>query len=212
MLQKLWAPGQDRPRRRRSDQSCRSRSLECSRARLSRIGFNELGRDEEAIKEAERAIELNPADSAAHLDLAISAKRSDPERAIVEARRAIELGPENSLAYQLLINCLFESRRDKEVAEFGREWLAVTPYDAAAHSALGSAMAENGDLVSAARHVGYVMMLRPEVEASACRSTPDSAFVGQGTGWVAAVARDRCKCPGLATNAGRTRVVTRDVS
>jgi tetratricopeptide (TPR) repeat protein len=98
------------------------------------------------------------------LDLGISLRRSDQERAIAETRRAIQLGPENSSAYQFLMNCLFESHRYNEAADLGREWLAVSPYDAAAHSALGSALAENGDLVSAAQHLGYVMMLRPEVE------------------------------------------------
>jgi len=128
------------------------------------LALNALGRDEEAIKEAERAIELNPDDSAAHLDLAISAKRSDPQRAIAGARRAIDVGPENSSAYQLLMNCLFESDRYKECIELGREWLFVSPYDEAVHSALGVAMVQNGDPVSAARHVGYVMMLRPKYE------------------------------------------------
>src|SRR5438067_8934720 len=75
---------------------------------FSALSLSELGRDEEAIKEAERAIELNSADSGAHLQLAISLKRSDTERAIVEARRAIELGPENSSAYQFLTNCFLE--------------------------------------------------------------------------------------------------------
>jgi tetratricopeptide (TPR) repeat protein len=128
------------------------------------LSLNELGKDEEAIKEAERAVELNPASSTAHLDLAISAKRSDLERAIAEARHAIDLGPENSLAYPFLMNCLFESRRYDEAIQFGREWLSVTPYDAAAHSGLGSALAKNGDLVSAAAHLGYVMLLGPEAE------------------------------------------------
>jgi tetratricopeptide (TPR) repeat protein len=128
------------------------------------LSLSELGQDEEAIKEAEHGIELKPSDSAAHLQLAISVKRSDLERAIAEARRAIELGSENSSAYNLLMNCLFESRRYHEAADLGREWLVVAPYDAAAHSALASALAENGDLVSAAQHLGYVMMLRPEVE------------------------------------------------
>jgi tetratricopeptide (TPR) repeat protein len=128
------------------------------------LGLSELGQDEEAIKEAERAVELNPANSAPHLDLAICVKRNDEERAIAEGRRAIELGPENSSAYQFLMNCLFESRRYNEAADLGREWLAISPYDVAAHSALGSALAENGDLVSAARHLAYVMMLRPGVD------------------------------------------------
>jgi tetratricopeptide (TPR) repeat protein len=128
------------------------------------LSLSELGRDEEAIKEAERAIELKPSDSAGHLQLAISVKRSDPERAIAEARRAIELGPEDSSAYQLLMSCLFESGRYNEVADLGRELLALTPYDATAHTSLASVLAANGDLVSAARHLGYVMMLRPELE------------------------------------------------
>jgi tetratricopeptide (TPR) repeat protein len=91
-------------------------------------------------------------------------KRNDEERAIVEGRRAIKLGPENSAAYQFLVNCLFESHRYNEAADLGREWLAISPYDAAAHSALGSALVENGDLVLAAQHLAYVMMLRPGVE------------------------------------------------
>jgi len=128
------------------------------------LSLSELGNDEKAIKEAERAIQLNPPDSAAHLHLAISVKRTDTERAIAESRSAIELGPENSSAYQLLMNCLFESHRYDEAIELGREWLALWPYDVAAHSALGVGLVENGDLGSAARHMGYVMMLRPEVE------------------------------------------------
>ena len=133
------------------------------------LSLSELGRDKEAIKEAERAIELNPSDSGAHLQLAISLKRSDTERAIVEARRAIELGPENSLAYQFLTNCFLELRRYNEVSDLGREWLAVSPYDATVHAVLGTAMAENGDLKKAALHLGYVMMLRPEAEQAHAR-------------------------------------------
>jgi tetratricopeptide (TPR) repeat protein len=128
------------------------------------LSLSELGHDEEAIKEAERATELNPTGSAPHLDLAISLRRSDQERATAEARHTIQLGPENSSAYQFLMNCLFELHRYDEASDLGREWLAVSPYDAAAHSALGSVLAENGDLVSAAQHLGYAMMLRPEVE------------------------------------------------
>jgi tetratricopeptide (TPR) repeat protein len=62
------------------------------------------------------------------------------------------------------MNCLVESHRYNEASDLGREWLAVTPYDAAAHSALSVAMAESRDLISAAQHFGYVMMLRPQFE------------------------------------------------
>jgi tetratricopeptide (TPR) repeat protein len=145
------------------------------------LSLNQLGRDDEAIKEAERAIELDPADSAAHLDLAISVKRSDTERAIAEARRAIDLGPENSLAYQFLMNCLFEAKRYDEANDLGREWLAITPYDAAAHSALGVALAQNGDLASAAQHLGYVMMLRPGLEQAHAQLRQVLVALARGT-------------------------------
>ena len=128
------------------------------------LSLSELGQDEEAIKEAERAIELSPSNSVAHLQLAISVKRTDMERAIEEARRAIDFGPENSSAYQFLMNCLLESHRYNEAAEVGRQWLAVSPYEVAPHSALAAALAEAGDLGSAAQQLGYVMILRPEFE------------------------------------------------
>jgi tetratricopeptide (TPR) repeat protein len=128
------------------------------------LGLTELGRDEEAIKESERAIELNPNDSDVRLDLAVSIRRSNPERANAEARRAIELGPENSSAYQFLMSSLLEDHGYTEAADLGREWLTLSPYDVAAHSALGAALAQRGDLASAAQHLGYVMMLQPGAE------------------------------------------------
>jgi len=40
----------------------------------------------------------------------------------------------------------------------------LSPFDVAAHSALAVAMAQTGELATAARHLGYVMMLRPNAE------------------------------------------------
>ena len=131
---------------------------------LHALGLNKLGDDAEAVKEAERAVQLAPLDSEAHLNLAIAAQRTDMERAIAEARRAIELGPENFSAYQLLMKCLVESKRYNEAVAFGPEWLAVSPFEVAAHSSLAVAMAQTGDVSAAARQLGYVMMLQPNAE------------------------------------------------
>ena len=49
------------------------------------LSLSELGDDAEAVKEAERAVELAPIDSIAHLNLAITAKRTNMQRAIAEA-------------------------------------------------------------------------------------------------------------------------------
>jgi len=131
---------------------------------LHALSLSELGDDVEAVKEAERAVQLAPMDSEAHLSLAITAARTDMVRAIAEARRAIELGPENSSAYQLLMKCLVDSGRYSEAAAFGPEWLAVTPFDVTAHSSVAVAKAQTGDLVTAARQLGYVMLLQRNAE------------------------------------------------
>jgi len=128
------------------------------------LSLSELGDNAEAVKEGERAIELAPMDSGAHVNLAIATKRADMERAMAEARRAIELGPENFSASQLLMKFLLESGRFNEAAALGPEWLAVSPFDVVAHSSVAVAMAQTGDLATAARHLGYVMMLRPNAE------------------------------------------------
>jgi Flp pilus assembly protein TadD len=128
------------------------------------LTLNQLGRTGEAVKEAERAVQLDPNSSDAHLDLAISIKPQDLERAMEGSRRAIELGPENSLAYQFLMNCLLDSRSYKEATGLGREWLAVAPYNTIAHLPLASGMAGDGDLVSAANQLGYVMLLSPNLQ------------------------------------------------
>ena len=131
---------------------------------LHALTLSELGQDAEAVKEGERAVELAPMDSAAHLNLAIAAARTDVERAMSEARRAIELGSENLSAYRSLMASLVESKRYNEAAAFGPEWLAVTPFDVSAHSSLAGAMAQTGDLSGAARQFGYVMVLQPNSE------------------------------------------------
>jgi protein O-mannosyl-transferase len=112
---------------------------------------------------------LAPADSTAHLNLAIAAKRTDMERAIAEARRAIELGPENFSAYPLLMKCLVESERYNEAAAFGPEWLTMSPFEVTAHSSLAVALAQTGDLSAAARQLGYVMMLQPKGDEALTR-------------------------------------------
>src|SRR5215469_9024006 len=67
------------------------------------------------------------------------------------------------------MNCLLESRRYDEAVQLGREWLAVSPYELPPHLALVSALLESGDRASAAQHLGYVMMLRPDVEETAAQ-------------------------------------------
>jgi Flp pilus assembly protein TadD len=135
-----------------------------SRARQVRaLILDDLGRNEEALEEAEHAVALSPADPAAHLQLAMTAKQVHMESAISEVRRAIQLGPENSGAYKFLMSCLLESHRNAEAINLAYDWLAVSPFSADVHYGLALALGENGELAKAATQFGYVMMLRPDL-------------------------------------------------
>ena len=92
--------------------------------RFHALTLDDLDRNEDALKEAQRAVELSPMDPATHLQLAMSAKRNEMERAILEARRAIELGPENSAAYKFLMSCLLEAHRNDEAIELAEAQVA----------------------------------------------------------------------------------------
>jgi serine/threonine-protein kinase len=57
----------------------------------------------------------------------------------------------------------------------------MSPYDAGAHSALASALAETGDLPSAAQHLGYVVMLRSDLEQAHARLQRVLLSLARGT-------------------------------
>ena len=116
----------------------------------------------EALEQAERAVELNPADSACHEQLAEIAAKQDLERAISEARRALELGPENAFAYYVLVNCLVQSQRDEEAIAAAADALTISPFSAETHFTLGLAVVRKGDLLNAINQFAYALLLRPD--------------------------------------------------
>ncbi len=131
--------------------------------RFLALALDYLNTPTEALEQAERAVELNPADSACHGQLAeIAAKQGQLERAISEARRALELGPENASAYNVLLNCLLRSHRDEEAIATAAAALTVSPFSAETHCTLGLAMARQGDLLNAINQFAYALLLRPD--------------------------------------------------
>ena len=76
--------------------------------------MNDANRANEALPQAERAVELDPGDGACHLQFGmVLARQGQMERAISETRRAFELGPENPAAYNFLLLCLSQSERGR---------------------------------------------------------------------------------------------------
>src|SRR2546422_3188373 len=124
--------------------------------------LNYLNIRTKALKQAERAVELNPADSACHEQLAEIAAKQDLERAISEARRALELGPENAFAYYVLVNCLVQSQRDEEAIAAAADALTISPFSAETHFTLGLAVVRKGDLLNAINQFAYALLLRPD--------------------------------------------------
>jgi len=126
---------------------------------------NDAGRTDEALSHAQRAVALDPMDGACHLQLGmILVRQNQVEPAIAEMLRALELEPENVSAYNLLQAGLSKTGRGDEAIRVALEGLAVDPHDAELHHALGVSLARKGELVPAARHFVYALLLRPELD------------------------------------------------
>jgi tetratricopeptide (TPR) repeat protein len=132
--------------------------------RFSALVLNDLGRTSEALPHAQRAVEMIPLDGASHLELGIAlAGQGQMEPALGQVRRALELGPENPAAWDFLLFCLSKLGRTDEAINAARDGLAVFPYRSELHHALGVALAQKQDFVTAANHFVYALLLRPDL-------------------------------------------------
>jgi tetratricopeptide (TPR) repeat protein len=124
--------------------------------------MSNLGRIDDAVVEARRAVQLDPLGSDGHAQLSLLlANKDDVDGAIEEARRAVALGPENLLARSVLVASLLYAHRIDEAVAAGHDGLSVSPFSADVHRNLGLALAQNGDLVTAANQFAYALLLRP---------------------------------------------------
>ena len=132
---------------------------------MARI-LDEAGQSEEALHEAERAVEIAPLNSVTHLELAdLLYRQKNLEKAIKEAHVSLDLGPENPRAHFVLLASLFYHGED--ASDAAREALAVSPYNAEIHHLLGAALAQKGDAIGAFNQLAYAILIKPEwTEAS----------------------------------------------
>lgn len=129
--------------------------------RFLAAALSDSGRADEALSHAQRAVALSPMDGACHLLLGIVlVRQGQMELAIGEARRALELGPEDSGTYNLLLICLSKLGRNDEVIDVARNGLAAYPLDAVLHHTLGVSLMQKEDVITAARHFVYALLLR----------------------------------------------------
>lgn len=106
----------------------------------------QTGRDDEALKLIEHAIELDPEYAEAHFNLGnILAGRGSLDRAIACYQKAIELQPDYSEAKFNLGDALLKAGRIDDAIASLKSAIHSKPQYVAAHSLLGTAFAAKGD-------------------------------------------------------------------
>jgi Flp pilus assembly protein TadD len=116
---------------------------------------------DEAAREFQRAVELDPRSSHARDHLAaVHAERGRWREALAEHLAALALDPGNAAAHYHLASFLAASGPEMAVAEF-RESIRLEPEHADAHLGLGMALADQGEGEEARRELAEAIRLDP---------------------------------------------------
>ena len=133
------------------------------------------GRTEEALRQYQRAVEINPSFVEAHENLGVLLAQEDQTaEATRHFRKAIELQPDCSDAYNGLGNILANQGHVAEAINHYRKAVEIKPDFAAAHYNLGNALASQGRYAEAIGHFQRALELRPDDVAA--RRSLDAAL------------------------------------
>ena len=134
------------------------------------LGFvlEQLGRQNEAEHDYERALELNPGLARAHNNLGTARAR---QGRFAEARahlaEVVRLEPANAGAYNNLGGVFLQERQFAAAARHFRSALDLNPDHADAHANLGIALAQQGLFDEAMRHFDQALRIDPRHAAAA---------------------------------------------
>ena len=82
-----------------------------------------LNRNEDAVKQYLKALEINPADPEVHHNLGVGYSRAgDKEKAIKEFEKAIEIEPSYGLAYMSLAGMYANQGNAEKAEEIEKKW------------------------------------------------------------------------------------------
>jgi tetratricopeptide (TPR) repeat protein len=116
-----------------------------------------------AIGEWRRALQLGPAEAAAHFNLANAlSKTASTMEAIEEYERALELSPDHAEAHNNLGYLLAGLQRLEEAVPHFEKAVEANPANANAQQNLGMALAQSGRTEEALRHLERAVEIRPE--------------------------------------------------
>jgi tetratricopeptide (TPR) repeat protein len=130
---------------------------------------------EEAIKEIDRAIELNPNDPACHINKGIAlGELGRYEEAIKEIDRAIELNPNDPACHNNKGNALGELGRHEEAIEEYNKAIELNPDNPNYHNNIGNALGELGRYKEAIKEIDRAIELNPNDPA--CHNNKGNAL------------------------------------
>ncbi|MGC2164530.1 MAG: tetratricopeptide repeat protein [Gallionella sp.] len=126
------------------------------------VALSQMGRNEDALRPMQKAVELSPGDADANSNLGNTLQiLGRLEEAEVSCRRALQIKPDFAEAHNNLGNTLRNLGRLDEAEASYRSALRVKPDFAEAHNNLGNALRESGKLIEAEENYQRALRLRP---------------------------------------------------
>ena len=125
--------------------------------------FSEQKRDEEAIPQYQRALEINPNLAQPHINLGEALERHNKiEEAAEHYRAALQIKPDLPEAHNNIGSILAKQGRTEEAIQSYQNALKIRPHYALAHFNLAHALVENGKVEQGIRHYYQAIQFKPE--------------------------------------------------
>ncbi len=120
----------------------------------------------EAIPMWRDALQKDPSDGRAHLNLAYSlGQTGQPRESMAEYRRACDLSPDDPIAFAQFALALAQDGKQEEAIANYRKSLALDAGNAGVQADLGSILAVNGNAAEGLEHLERAVALKPESAA-----------------------------------------------
>jgi Flp pilus assembly protein TadD len=133
----------------------------------------------EAIAVWRKALEKDPSEGRAHLNLAYALVRTGQvEGALAEYRKACDLSPEDPLAFAESALAMTQAGKTREAVAYYRKSVALDAANAGVQADLGALLVQQGETVEGLQHLEKAVALKPE--SAAVRNKYASALAQAG--------------------------------
>jgi Flp pilus assembly protein TadD len=133
----------------------------------------------EAITVWRKALEVDPGDGKAHLNLGYSlGQTGHPREALAEFRKACDLSPDDPIAFADLALALVQDGKPAEAIANYRKSLALDAANAGVQADLGAMLSEKGETAEGLEHLVKAVALKPG--SAAVQSKLAAAFLKTG--------------------------------